>query len=71
MNVLIFQNLITFECLDDVFNIKSIEINIVSKDIQVELLKVQLFLKTKPIIGFTTPIQINDFEFETTNELNN
>ena len=61
---------VTFECLDDVFNIKSIEINIF-KGYSGGIVKGTIISKkSKPIIGFTTPIQINDFEFETTNAYN-
>ena len=55
---------VTFECLDDIFNVKFIEINII-KGHSFGMVKGKIISKKlKPIIGFTTEIQVNDFDFD-------
>ena len=61
-----------FECLDDVFNIKFIEITIFKHTVSSSgVIRGEIISKkSDPILGFTTPIDINDFEFKTTNTHN-
>ena len=63
---------VTFECLDDVFNIKFIEINIIKGQSFGRVRGKIISKKLKPVIGFTTAIQVNDFDFDfkTTNAYN-